>query len=317
MLVVALDYFPSPADPRTQKTHPHLTNQKVLTAKRRIRDFVNSRLQPDQRCNAIHSSDNEEGALEYIRLAMPEEKEFICSKVESLATLIESRHTVRARFSTGGRRAKVELVEYDSRLAVKKTYRPGCERFLERELLMMRKIGVELSEVPELIEAGSNYFICPNYDDVLRYDPNSRRLLPLKVVRQAFGFLKQVYDRGYSLIDFSPENLLVDRESGLKVIDFEFLYKYDVLPGDFSRCYELAGIPENFSADLPKAYYLHAPYEYLWRWRVGLTYSSLLNDPLWLQHLKRTAFRFRSALPFNAGKLYRSVLAWRRRRLAQ
>ena len=213
------------------------------------------------------------------------------------------------------RRAKVEIVGYEEGLAVKKTFRPGCARYLERELFIMRKYGPELPEIPELLEAGPNFFIRPYYEDILRFDPRIRRLLPLNVVRQAVAFLRLLYDEGYSLIDFTPQNLLVDRISGLKIIDYEFLHKYTPKPASFAQCYDLAGVPDSCPADRPMGSYVRAPYENRWRWHVGLTLHSLLYDPVWVQHVKRLAFRVRAALPFNAGNVYRSMASiWRGQR---
>jgi hypothetical protein len=66
-------FDPAPIAPtREQRArHPGLENARLL-AKIGIRDRLNARLAPDQRCNWLHSSDHAWGALEYLRLAAPE-----------------------------------------------------------------------------------------------------------------------------------------------------------------------------------------------------------------------------------------------------
>lgn len=94
MLVVALD--PSPVRPgaEVRERYPGLSNERVL-AKERIRHALNEGLAPDERCNMLHSSDNASEAVEYLRLAMPDEMDALlgqarsCREHPALAVTIE------------------------------------------------------------------------------------------------------------------------------------------------------------------------------------------------------------------------------------
>jgi hypothetical protein len=133
--------------------------------------------------------------------------------------------------------------------------------------------------------ADSHAVIYPYYEDVLRFDRSSGKLLPLGVAKQAIQALRRVYDAGFALIDAHPENILVDRREGLKLMDFEFIYSYGRKPSSFERSYDIGGCPDDFDGDLP----IGGPTSYARDWQpyVGLSLDSLLHDPAWLQHLKR------------------------------
>src|SRR5690606_18817707 len=74
----------------------------------------------------------------------------------------------------------------------------------------------------------------------------------------------------------------------LRLVDFEFSHRYDGDAPDFERIYSFAGPPPHFPADLP---FGELSYEARWQPFVGLPLDSLLHDPVWRQHLRRSAFR--------------------------
>ena len=76
--------------------------------------------------------------------------------------------------------------------------------------------------------------------------------------------------------------------SAIKLIDFEFLHRYAERPATFADSYDIAGCPADFPGDQPaggaKNYRRH------WLPYTGLSLQSLLHDPAWLQHFKRTVY---------------------------
>lgn len=72
LAIVALDESPIPPRAEAKAKYPSLSNERVLV-KERIRDALNEELPPADRCNMLHSSDNASEAVEYLRLAMPDE----------------------------------------------------------------------------------------------------------------------------------------------------------------------------------------------------------------------------------------------------
>jgi len=173
-------------------------------------------------------------------------------------------------------------------LAVKKTFKTHQRSYCQREALAMGKLSRVVSAIPPLLAADEESVTYPYYDDVLKFRRASGRLLPLLVAKQALAALREVYEAGFALIDAHPENIIVDRNHGLKLIDFEFLYAYDDKPPSFEQAFDIAGCPADFDGSQPdggaKCYAKH------WQPYIGLSLHSLLHDPVWVQHVKRTLF---------------------------
>lgn len=213
-----------------------------------------------------------------------------------------------------GRRAKVEVIRWDGQLAVKKTFKLHQQRFCQCEVQALRDLAPVVDAIPPLLDSDSCSLTIPYYDDVLGYQRSSGKLLPLGIARQAVAALCSVYEAGYALVDASIDNILVDRHEGLKLIDFEFSYRYDVRPNTFAQSYDIAGCPADFSGDTP----IHGPNSYDRNWRpyIGLSFESLLHDGPSRQLLKRAVYYVAHAhrfLPRLARYYFRQMVARRRR----
>jgi hypothetical protein len=220
-IVVAFDPEPIPLNRKQQKKFPLATNARVLE-KGAIRDIFNADQPAEQHCNALHSSDNGHEAWEYIALAMPE----AADEIRQLATAArEGCHpsptariaatTIVKDLTRFGRRTRVEVIEHQGRLAVRKTFKPGCERYCRREEIAMRELSRQVPQIPRLLESDALSVVYPYYDDVLRYDRSSGWLLSVGVARQAIEALWRVQEAGYALVDASIDNVLIDRREGL------------------------------------------------------------------------------------------------------
>ena len=285
-IIVAHDSKPIAPTRRQHKKYPFIVNARTL-CKDQIRDEFNKSITADRHCNVIHSSDNGREALDYLRLAGLNAADFLTAakKPNSQSTL---REGVVADITKSGRRATIEVVHYSGRLAVKKTFKPHAIEYFEREVRFLRDLGGKVACIPPLLNCGDNWFMIPYYDDVLQYRRSSGKLLPINASRQAILALRDVYDAGYALIDASIDNVLIDRQEGLKLFDFEFSSRYETKPSSFEACYDIAGCPVNYAAALP----IQGcnSYERNWMPYVGLSLESLLNDPTHLQQAKRAVY---------------------------
>ncbi len=287
--IVALDLLPLEPDAEQRRRSPMLDNARALV-KASIREAVNEGLPASERCNMLHSSDNHVEAVRYLETALPDEVEAVRAEVAAMRERFRTREPVRATLTRLGRRAKVEVIEYGDGLAVKKTFRPGCERFLEREIAAMRTFGGVLPEIPPLLEAGDGYVVYPYYEAA--DDPGPHGLLRLDVVRRVLRVVRTLYEHGFALVDLKPSNLILDRRDGLKIVDFEFLHAYRERPASLARCYELAGLPNDYEGDRPDwGGTERGGYAAFWEPRVGIDLDSLLRDPPWLQQLKQWRYR--------------------------
>ncbi|HUT95066.1 MAG TPA: hypothetical protein VMY37_36765 [Thermoguttaceae bacterium] len=285
--VVTYDTEPLPMSFGRKRRFPEMTNARLL-AKRNIRDAFN-RDHPDREpCNVLHSSDNGHEALDYIQILMPELLGEIQTKTRQIRQAYHTGQPVFKTLTRLGRRAKVELVEHDGHLAVVKTFKPYQARYCRREADAMRRLSRTIPEIPPVLASDRYRVVYPYYDDVLQYRRNSGKLFPLGVAKQAIGVLREVYEAGFALIDAHVENVLIDRAEGLKLIDFEFCYRYPRKPASFEECYDVAGCPADFDGDLPHGGAMS--YATGWQPFVGLSLRSLLHDPPWLQHAKRFGY---------------------------
>jgi len=285
--IVAYDSEPQPLSRRCRKRFPFVANARIL-CKEQIRDEFNRGLPKEQHCNMIHSSDNGHEALDYLSILCPQDVQMILERVAALNRGYETQEPLLATWTRFGRRAKIEVVEYQGRPVVKKTFKPHMQKFWAREVTALRELSRTLLFTPPLVAVGALWLMIPLYDDVLKYRRSSGKLLPLSVAKQAISALRDVYDAGFAVIDASVDNILVDRNEGLKVFDYEFCHRYQQRPARFEDSYDVAGCPASFDGELP----IHGgnSYDRTWRPYVGLSLPSLLNDPVWLQHLKRASY---------------------------
>jgi hypothetical protein len=286
-IIVAFDVIPQPVSAADKRRHPGLDNGRILTAKEGVRIYLNDKLDHALRYNALHSTDSSRHSVELLE-SLPD------VDVEALLALVAER---RQEFSTGytvvrtltrhGKRAKVELVEFQGKVAVKKTYRHQALRFLEREVAFQEQFAALRPEVLPVLESGSNYFITPYVEDIgapLRVlGVTLPRLLGLKHVRQLAEFIQFLLAHGYDPIDLTPwNNVLIDRQTGLKAIDFEFVYRNPdgtIVP-EKSMC--LTGLKEEFDGDYPHGvFYLKNPYATEWYPRIGLDLPRFLRGATW------------------------------------
>lgn len=282
--VAVCDPEPIPPSRRQRRAHPELDNARLLR-KEQLRQAFNAGRPRSMQCNVVHSSDNAAEALDYLCCLMPQRVEEVCRQAREVREQFATAQPVIYALSQYRRRAKTEIIEYGGRLAVKKTFKPQQRAFCQRKAWALAHLSRQVAAVPPLLAAGPDYVIYPYYQDSLRFRCGEGRLLPLAVARQAIDALRQVYEAGYALIDAHPENLVVDPEQGLKLIDFEFLYRYRQRPATFEASYDMAGCPSDFDGSVPeggaKCYARH------WQPYIGLSLHSLLHDPPWLQHVKR------------------------------
>jgi hypothetical protein len=76
-------YDPAPIRPwrRRRQRLPYVANSR-LYCKRRLRDYFNEGYAKEQHCNVVHSSDNGQEAMEYLRIIMPEEIDEVLSRAK-------------------------------------------------------------------------------------------------------------------------------------------------------------------------------------------------------------------------------------------
>ena len=277
VLLIAFDVHPIEPELSDFELHPGLSNKRIKN-KNEIRDFLNKSLQSEQEWfNGIHSSDNEIQAVEYFTLAGVNEDD-IHRKIIELKQSFITKYPVLKELSQYSKRAKVELISYHDKKAVKKTFKPTCEFFLENEIKAYTMLK-DIINIPELLEVGHNFLIT----SYIEGSHNLGKRITLKRLKQCLEILRKIYDLGYSLLDFKPGNFLIDTNGNIFLIDFEFFYKYSDKP-DFQDCYDLIGSPKSLDSLLSPNN--HIPdgmkqFDVYWTKYTGVYYKDLL----YLDHL--------------------------------
>ena len=280
-IVVAYDVAPIIAE-REQTRHPMLRNTRLVES-----HFILKELSDEGHCVCYANGPVCE-PFDLIDFWMPEKVNSIFEHIRDSNRAFQTSEPVHQVLTSHGRRAKTEVIEFEDKLAVKKTFKSHQRRFVEREATAMRELSRTIPEIPVLLEAGECYVVFPYFDDVLRYRESSPRLMPLRYAKRSIVALRKIFDAGYAVIDAHPLNVIVDREDGLKLVDFEFLHRYDRQPASFEQCFDIAGCPPDFDGDQPTGGGLS--YMSGWYPFVGLTLDSLLHDPAWLQRVKRLGY---------------------------
>lgn len=249
-LLVMYDYHPRALKEKMKKRYPHVSNELYLL-KEKLREEINASLSKSEKVNPIHSADDEIEALDYISAVVPE----MLMEIKETIIKWDQDYTTKERIiedvSENKRRAKVEVIEYNGKKAVKKTYKAGKERFLNREKYVYGELSKECEFIPQLIDSGDNYIITP-YLEIVKYTNNEhiKKQLLKNYRKEILSISEFFYKKGYALIDFHPGNLLITKE-GLKVIDFEFLYQYEKVPETSRESFDLIGFPDDFIEDRP------------------------------------------------------------------
>lgn len=296
--IVAVHYAPEPVDPAWRHRYPHLSNADILTAKTSLRALVESTLDPEQTFNPMHSADDPHEAWEYLEIIDPDLAARLRDDVGArLDRQQPPQGTVRTL--SRGRRARVDVVRRESAVVVRKTFAAAGRRHLARELHALTALGV-LDAVPPVLARGHDWIEIPYYDD--RLDRDATRLLPLRVVRRMVAILADVHRHGFDLVDAKPDNFVLDRAEGLRLVDLEFAYP----AADTSRSLASGPVfqePRGF-VDVPVG---DSSYDVRWRARTGLSLRVLLNAPPLIQHVHRCAYRVHRATLAPGSRLRKGV----------
>jgi len=261
-IIVALDYYAKPA---SSSLHPRVTNQNLLNIKKRCRKLIAETLLLHKHYNPLHTADNEAEAMAYIQAALPNRYQAILKKSAKLRQRYFTDQPVLQVFSQG-RRAKVELIAYNGQKAVKKTFRVGMERYLERELFASKELSRDLPFIPPLLEEGDGYIIRPFYENIMSLGKFNKSQISPAIKAKIASIVAEFYNRDLTLIDFSANNTIMLQSGEIIVLDFEFLQHYKEKPVGIFDAYEVKGVPRSFTGDLPfERNHINSKFKVMWR----------------------------------------------------
>lgn len=291
-MFVCFDVSPATTKPDILKDRPFLDNGRIFDAKRRCRRLLREKVSAKLFFNPVHSTDDSREAWRAIRMVAPELEPSLRSAMAERKEAFATKFKVLRNLTRHGHRAKVELIEYGDKVAVKKTFRSNCLRFLQREASFLEEISRERPEILPILARGPNYIVTPYVDArpmrAALFGESFPKLLPLRHVRTTSDLMRYLFSRGYDPIDMAPHNLLIDRSGSLMAIDFEFVYRCEK-PIDPHESACLDGIKKGFPGEFAAEgrWCLDDPYRERWFGYTGLSRRSFLEDPVWRQRLQR------------------------------
>lgn len=256
--LVVHDVHPVPEVAPLPATLEPIDNARLLTVKQKFTHKVNHGVSKQEQCNPIHVTCNAIEILHYLNKVVPEQVDSIRQEARDYNAAFRTPYPVLADLSKQVCRAKVELVDFHGREAICKTFRPGRERYLEREV-RARELGASLPEVSRLLEIGPHYLVFERYANRMErilaprapFAPHG--LLPIWTIERVRAVILHYRRLGYECIDLNPQDLIYDPCQGLKIIDFEFLQPgsddIETLKGN----YVWYDVPTRFKGDLPLA----------------------------------------------------------------
>ncbi len=292
-ICVALDLLPVEVSARDRANFPESDNHRIMHAKTAARDMINAGVPKADHYNPVHSTDNARQAWRAVRALVPDQEADLRQKAEQLRRDFATGDVIRD-LTKHGRRAKVELIEFDGELAIRKTFRPSALEYMHREIEVMKRLAPLSREIPRLLASGENYIVMEYVGGGAMPPPKRRegtapKPLPLRHVRKLAQLITTSVSNGFDPIDLRADGNVIYSPSGLKLIDFEYWRPCDPkMPAEKSMC--LSGIPMDDAGERPLAPRRNAdPYRIGWYPYTMLSCRSFLYDSPWLQRLKRSA----------------------------
>ena len=292
-LIVGFDAWPRTASLSERLRHGLLDNQRTLKALRR----VGKRLGCARRRRAgrayLTVTVNGAQAMETARecgLQTADLETAAHSIVESVSPPVP----VVRQIASGYLRARLDVVEAGGRQAVRKTFLPSFAEYARREIEARALLSPLLPFVDPVLETGANYFTIPLYMAPVLTGPNSLRLHPLAHARKAIEVMRGLYESGYAMLDCNSHSILYAPDGSARVVDMEYIHKYDVRPATFEESFDVAGPPAG--STFPGA---HIADSFTRRWKpwIGVSFEDLMGRPAVVLFCKRAIFVLARRLP--------------------
>lgn len=218
----------------------------------------------------------------------------IAAAVDAIVQAVELDHHALAPIASARLRARLDLVQLGGTTVVRKTYLPHVAEFARRECDGRRALAGRVPAVDGVVAQGANWFCLPVYRAPSLPGPNHWRLVPLDHARHAVAVARQLYEAGYAMLDCNPHAILYADDGTPRLVDLEYLHKYEVRPASFEDSWDITGPPAG--CDVPGS---HIAGSFTQRWRpwIGVTYDELMTAPPAVLARKRFFFVLRNRLP--------------------
>ncbi len=184
--------------------------------------------------------------------------------------------------------ANTYIIEYDGGLAVQKVFK---DRFVSNFVSEVEGalVADDLGIGPRVYEIRDMSIVLEYLEDYRNTGFNKLKMYDLDVVRRSFGELRKLHDMGFAHFDFNPGNVMINDAGDIKLIDFEYLFRYKAPKPEFLDAPIFSGksffgendiVETNYNKKWISRFATKGPMA-LWRWdwhpHIGLTPRELLN----------------------------------------
>ncbi len=262
--LILYDLNPQQMQPAYRKKYPDIDNARYF-----LRESLQKVLLEQfgkEGADCFCYTKNEREAKQIMDILLGEKKQAVLNRMQAIEEAYSTQYPVLRLFDGFKHRAKIELVRYKGGLAVKKTFKPGNEKYLEREKFACGTLSKTIPYIPPMLDCGKNYIMMPYYKNVLDKSLKVKKRILVTHIMDIADFLKRLYEAGYFHADMHPGNFIYTKQEGLKVIDFEYLQPYEKKPATFAQSWDIVGCPKDFQGDRPNyvGKNLHQVYDRLW-----------------------------------------------------
>jgi len=284
--ILAYDAWPQKPPLHKRARHGVLDNQRTLKAIQKIKKNLNRLSQQNGLRVCLNASLNGAQAIEYVQqlgmnsLPLLKLAADIDESLKIPASALQSISSTRLR-------ARLDIIEMSGRCCVRKTFLPSFSDYALRECEAREKLAPILSFVDKVIDSGANFFVTPLYKTPNLPGPNSLRLISINHARAAIGVMRGLYECGYASLDCNPNSIVYDEHGNPRVIDLEYIHRYENRPRSFETSYDIQGLPKD--SKLPGAH-IAGSFDQRWKLWIGVSYDDLIRQPIAVLRIKRLLF---------------------------
>ena len=217
-VIIAYDPFPLEPTAKVRTSHPSLKNLREWHTKVLLRKLFIGTVPRSKRANIVHSVDNGFHARQLAgKLLGAQGVADLESEVQRKEIDYRIPFQEFTLIPTGRKRAVVLETRLDDIPVIVKWFKPGAEKYLQRELSVRTALGHSAPVIPA-IRVGPNWFAMKKVAGV---SLENREATP-REVRQILSFVSRVRQFGFQPIDFFPKNIIRRPNGQLEFFDFEY-----------------------------------------------------------------------------------------------
>lgn len=206
-----------------------------------LKNFLRNKFIKDYNINTniLHTCDDLLETKYYLNIFGTKYKKFIFNRIDILYDKMKTKYKIIKNLTRHGNKSKIELIEFNDKLAIKKTFKFGRYKYLKNSLNIYK---LELNNIPKLYLQEDNYLI-------IEYIKKNINFKLYNNYNKIINILRELYDKNYYHGDIHIENIILDKNNKIYLIDFENSEKYYNKPINFEQSLDYQRLKDYFFVD--------------------------------------------------------------------